>query len=74
MNYNMETGALESVISLPLSSRVINCDINEDITLPEGYPDVRRVLALRENLLSPSKFVGARSVEISGAVDYTLIY
>ena len=74
MNYNMETGAIESVISLPLSSRVINCDINEDVTLPEGYPDLRRVLALRENLLSPSKFVGARSVDVSGAVDYTLIY
>ena len=74
MSYNMETGAPESVISLPLASRVINCDINEDLTLPEGYPDVRRVLALRENLLSPTKFIGARSVDISGAVDYTVIY
>ena len=74
MSYNMETGAPESVISLPMSKRVINCDINEDVTIPEGYPDVRRVLALRENLLSPSKFIGARSVDISGAIDYVILY
>lgn len=74
MNYNMETGAIESIISVPICERVVNCDVNEDISVPEGYSEVRKVIALRENIMSPAKFVGARSVDFSGAVDYTLIY
>lgn len=74
MNYNIETGAIESIISLPVCNRVINCDVNEDINLPEGLPDVRRVLALKENILSPAKFIGAKSVDMSGAIDYTVVY
>ena len=74
MNYNIETGAVESTISLPVCNRVINCDVSEDINLPEGLPDVRRVLALKENILSPAKFIGAKSIDVSGAVDYTVIY
>ena len=74
MNYNIETGAVESTISLPVCNRVINCDVSEDINLPEGLPDVRRVLALKENILSPAKFIGAKAIDVSGAVDYTIIY
>ncbi|MBE6533716.1 MAG: hypothetical protein E7678_01915 [Ruminococcaceae bacterium] len=74
MNYNIETGAIENVISQPICNRVINCDVSEDINLPEGFPDVRRVLALKENILSPARFIGAKTVDMSGALDYTLIY
>ena len=74
MNYNIETGAVESIISLPVCNRVISCDVSEDISLPEGLPDVRRVLAVRENILSPAKFIGAKAVDVSGAVDYTVVY
>ena len=74
MNYNMETGAVESIISVPICERVVNCDVSEDISIPEGYSEVRKVIALKENILSPAKFVGTRSVDFSGSVDYTLIY
>lgn len=74
MNYNIETGTVASLISLPVCNRVINCDVSEDINIPEGLPDVRRVLALKENILSPAKFIGAKSVDMSGAVDYSVIY
>ena len=74
MNYNIETGAVENVISLPICNRVINCDISEDVNIPDGLPDVRRVLAVKENILSPAKFIGAKSVDVSGNVDYSLVY
>lgn len=74
MNYNMETGAIESIISIPVCSRVVNCDVSEDISVSESFPEVRRIIALKENILSPAKFVGARSVDFSGSVDYTLVY
>ena len=74
MNYNIETGVIDKMISQPICNRVINCDVSEDINIPEGLPDVRRVLALKENILTPAKFIGAKSVDMSGTVDYTLIY
>lgn len=74
MNYNIETGVAESAISIPICNRVINCDVSEDVSIPEGFPEVRRVLALKENILSPAKFVGAKAVDFSGAVDYTIVY
>ena len=74
MNYNIETGVVESAISIPICKRVVNCDVSEDVSIPEGLPEVRRVLALKENILSPAKFVGAKSIDFSGAVDYTLVY
>ena len=74
MNYNIETGAVENVIFLPVCNRVINCDVTEDVNVPEGFPDVRRVLALKENILSPAKYVGAKAVDMSGSIDYTVVY
>lgn len=74
MNYNIETGAIENVFSLPICNRIINCDVSEDVNLPDGLPDVRRVLAVKENILSPARFIGAKAVDMSGAVDYTVIY
>ena len=74
MNYNIETGAVESIISLPICNRVINCDVSEDVSIPEGFPDVRRVLAVKENILSPAKFIGSKTVDMSGSVDYSIVY
>lgn len=74
MNYNMETGAIESVISVPICARTVNCDVSEDINVADSFPEVRKVIALKENILSPAKFVGAKSLDFSGSVDYTLIY
>ena len=74
MNYNIETGALESIISLPICKRIINCDVSEEVNISEGLPEARRALALKENILSPAKFIGAKAVDMSGAVDYDLIY
>ena len=74
MNYNIENGALESIISLPICKRIINCDVSEEVNIPEGLPDARRALALKENILSPTKFIGAKALDMSGAVDYSLIY
>ncbi len=61
-------------LCMPMCKRVINSDISEDITLPDYYPEIRRVLCVRENLLPPSKFVSGNKIDIGGTVDYTLIY
>ena len=61
-------------ICMPMCKRVVNTDISEDITLPDYYPEIRRVLCVRENMLPPAKFISGNKVDVSGVVDYNLIY
>lgn len=61
-------------LCMPMCKRVINTDISEDIIIPDYYPEIRRVLCVRENMLPPAKFVSGNKIDISGVVDYTLIY
>ncbi len=73
MENNMENG-MQGQLCLPLCRRVINTDISEDIVLPDYIPQVRRVLSVRENLLPPSKFIGGNKLDVSGVVDYDMVY
>lgn len=61
-------------LSMNMCKRVVNTDVSEDIILPDYYPEIRRVLCVRENLLPPAKFVSGNKIDINGVVDYTLIY
>ena len=61
-------------LCMPMCKRVINTDISEDIMLPDYYPEIRRVLCVRENMLPVAKFISGNKIDISGVVDYTLIY
>ena len=59
---------------LPMCKRIINTDISEDYTLPDYYPDIRRILYVKENILPASKFINGNKLDVSGAVDYTVAY
>ena len=37
-------------LSMPMCKRVVNTDISEDVILPDYYPEIRRVLCVRENM------------------------
>jgi hypothetical protein len=59
---------------MPVARRDVNSDICEDYTLPDYYPEIRKVLSTRASLLSPVKFVSGGKVDVNGIVDYTLVY
>jgi hypothetical protein len=61
-------------ISMPVIRREVNSDISEDYTLPDYYPEIRKLLFARPSPLLPAKFVSGTKVDVSGVVDYTLIY
>lgn len=61
-------------ILMPLCGRVINSDVSEDFTLPDYYPEIRRVLYVKESPLPPSGFVGGSKIDVNGVMDYTLVY
>ncbi len=73
MEINREINGMGQ-FSMPVCRRTVNSDITEDFTLPDYYPEIRRVLCIRENLLPPSKFVNGSKLDISGVMDYTLVY
>ena len=73
MENNQERNMGERIL-MPMCSRVINSDVSEDFTLPDYYPEIRRVLYVNESPLPPSAFVGGNKIDVSGVIDYTLVY
>lgn len=61
-------------ITMPIIRREINSDVSEDFTLADYYPEIRKVLYVREALLTPSKFVSGNKIDVSGVIDYDLVY
>lgn len=59
---------------MPLVKRDISSDISEDLTLPDYLPEIRKVLCVKENLLPVAKFVSGNKIDVSGVIDYTLVY
>lgn len=72
MDFNEQNSM--SRITMPIIRRQINSDVSEDFTLADYYPEIRKVLYLREVLLTPSKFVSGNKIDIGGVVDYDLVY
>ena len=59
---------------MPMCGRVINSEVSDDFTLPDYYPEIRRVLYVKESSLPPSGFVGGSKIDVNGVLDYTLVY
>ena len=59
---------------MPICNRVVNTDVTEDFTLPDYYPEIRRVLYVKETMLPPAKFISGNKLDVNGVVDYTLVY
>ena len=57
-----------------LCDRAVSCELSGDFTLPEGQPEVRRILSVSENVLPPAKYVSSAGVECNGCVDYRVLY
>lgn len=54
--------------------RQIVTELTSDFSLPDYQPEIKRLLRVRATVLPPDKYVGAGSAEISGTVDYSILY
>ena len=61
-------------MTMPLIQKEISVDISEEVTLPDYLPEIRKVLYVKESPLSPARFIGGKKADVSGVVDYTLVY
>lgn len=71
--YKQEKGAGWTV-QAPLCSKQIVTELSTDISLPDYQPEIKRLLRVCVTASPPDKYVGAGSAEISGSVDYSILY
>lgn len=72
MNFSQDISGAR--FCMPICNRTINTDVSEDFTLPDYYPEIRRVLYVKELMLPPAKFISGNKLDVGGVVDYTLVY
>jgi len=75
MNYTDQMGTVGGeYVTLPLCEKRMSLESTGDYTLPDYQPEIRRVLSVTPTVLPPAKYVGGSGVEISGNVDYSVLY
>ncbi len=49
-------------------------ELSSDFTLPDYYPEIRKLLRIDTNVSPGGRYIGGSTVEFSGRVDYEMIY
>ncbi len=70
-NYTKERGAR---IQAPICNRQVTSELSSDFSLPDYQPQIKRLLRVRTTVCPPDKYVSGGSVELSGRVDYAILY
>ena len=55
-------------------SRDVITELSSDFTLPDYYPEIRKLLRIDTSLSPSNRYIGGGSAEFSGKVDYEMIY
>ncbi len=72
-NYIKEEGGGTRIFSM-LCERAMNTDLADEVSLPDYQPEIKRLLRVRATVHPADKYVGSGSVELSGLVDYCILY
>lgn len=73
MNIFEKNGAAARMQAL-ISEKQIVTEINEDFSLPDYQPEIKRLLRVRATVSLPDTYVGAGAAECSGKIDYSILY
>lgn len=52
----------------------VTTELSSDFTLPDYYPEIRKVLCITARLSPISRYVGGSNIEFSGRADYDMVY
>lgn len=55
-------------------SRDVVTELSSDFTLPDYYPEIRKLLRIETNVSPAGRYIGGGTVMFSGKVDYEMIY
>ena len=54
--------------------RDVITELSSDFTLPDYYPEIRKLLRIDTSISPSNRYIGGGSAEFSGKVDYEMIY
>ena len=61
-------------MQLPICDRTVTSEVSSDISLPVFQPDINRLMRVSATVQLPSRYIGGGSMEVSGTVDYCILY
>ena len=61
-------------MQVPINEKTVNTELSGDFTLPDYQPEIKRLLRVSAEVLPPQKYVGDSEGEISGGIDYYVLY
>ena len=61
-------------IQVPICDRTQSTDLTMDVSLPDYQPEIKRLLRVRATVHPADKYIGAGSTELSGVIDYVILY
>ena len=61
-------------LSVLVCERRMGADANVEYTLPEYFPEIRKLLRVEPCLMQPTCYVSSSAAQVSGSVDYRIIY
>lgn len=59
---------------LPVADRNVSTEINQDFTLPDYQPEIKRLLRVDITLPPPSRYISPGGAEFSGPAHFDLLY
>lgn len=74
MNEYMGDAAGRGTVQIPLPPRELFAEAAGDFTLPDYQPEIKRLLRIGVNLLPPNRFAGSGGAELTGSMDYYVLY
>ncbi len=61
-------------VGCKICERSATQELTQDITLPDYQPEVKRLLSVDARVLSTDKFIGAGAAQLSGNIEYRILY
>ncbi len=61
-------------VQLPIVEKNVTTELSADFTLPDYQPEIKRLLCVKASVLPPSRYVGSNEAELSGGIDYYVLY
>ena len=74
MEYNQKTETHGARMQAMLCDRTVTTELTHDFSLPDYQPEVKRLLRVRATVSPADKYIGAGNAELSGTVDYNILY
>ena len=61
-------------MQVPINEKSVTTELSNDFILPDYHPEIKRLLRVSASVLPPTKYVGDSESELSGGIDYYVLY